>query len=358
MKELLVKETEQLKGLEPSKAEQIKKVFEPMAAMLASFEKAYADVIALEITPKTCALAKRLRLAIGHVRTDADKARKAEKAKYLRAGNAIQGVYNILKDAVADKEEKLQEIENHYDRIVAEKIFALQAEREEELLKYDFDGSTLDLGQMVQPVWTNFLNGTRLNYEAVKDAERKAEEEQLERERKEKISQDRKDLLIPYSQFSNYSSLILDTSENEFIALQADAIKKKRAYEDEQEEIRLENERLRIEKEKAEKKRIADQKKLDAERKRTAEKLRKAGEERKALERKIAADKAEKIRLEKEEAKRIADEEEKAAAAPDKEKILAVIKTLTELVTNLTTDTAMKAVESARDILSDAAEGM
>ncbi len=76
--------------------------------MLESFEEAFNQIMAEEVTEELCGRAKRLRLDISKIRVSADKARKAQKEEYLRAGNAIQGVFNILKFAVTDKEEKAQ----------------------------------------------------------------------------------------------------------------------------------------------------------------------------------------------------------------------------------------------------------
>ena len=191
MNDLAVLEKEQLEGVDPSKAAAIKATFEPMVKMLESFEEAFTEVTGKEINPETCKEAKRLRLDIGKIRVSADKARKTQKEEHLRAGNAIQGVYNILKFAVTDKEEKLKAIEQHFERIEAERTAKLQADRQIELAQYEADGEFIDLGKMTDEVWNNYLTGVRLNYEAVKEAEQKAEFERLAREEAEKAEQDR-----------------------------------------------------------------------------------------------------------------------------------------------------------------------
>jgi len=315
MNEIMVKEEEQLKGLDPAKSAQIKKVFEPMVKMLEGFEGEFKKVTALEMSPDKCKQAKRLRLDIAKVRIEADKVRKIQKEEYLRAGNAIQGVFNILKFAVVDKEEKLKDIELYYEKLEAEKIRQLQADREKELLKYEVDGSTMDLGNMLPEVWTNFLAGTKSNYEAVKEAERKAEEERIERERKQALYETRLKALLVFGELFDRTLLTLETTEEEYQAVLSDVKDAKLEYDKEQEKIRKENERLRIEKEKAEKKRIAEQKKAAA-------KLKKEREEKEALKRKMAEQQAEKERIAKEEADRIAAEQKKAAEAPDKEKFI------------------------------------
>ena len=85
MNELIVKEEEQLKGIEASKAEQIKATFDPMYKMLTAFEEEFKTVSDMEISPAACAKAKDLRLRISKIRISADKERKSLKEEYLGA---------------------------------------------------------------------------------------------------------------------------------------------------------------------------------------------------------------------------------------------------------------------------------
>ncbi len=297
MKELIIKD--ELAGLEESKAKQIEAVFAPMVEMLKGFEKAYNEVVSMDVTEDTCKKAKRLRLDISKIRIDADKIRKVQKEEYTRGGNAVQGVYNILKFAVVDKEEKLKEIETHFERLEEEKKKTLQAEREIELNKYDFDGSTTALGNMDENVWKNFLSGTKLNYEAVKEAERKAEEERLAK-------------------------------------IEADRI--------EQERIKKENEALKKEHEALKKEREAEKKKQDAI-------LKKEREAKEKIEKELADKKAK----EAVEAKNKADAEKKALEAGDSEKLKALLVHFDSLRGGkLKSEVAQTAIKEAYQILSTA----
>ncbi len=320
MNDLLVQENEQLKGLDESKAKQIKAVFEPMVKMLEGFESKYDEIVSLETSPEKCIQAKRLRIDISKIRIDADKVRKIQKEEYLRAGNAIQGVYNILKFAVTDKEDKLKDIELHYERIEKEKKELLQIDRALELSRYEASGDFVDLGNMPDEVWINYLAGIKNNYEAMKEAERKAEVDRIEQEKKEAA---------------------------------------------EREAMRAENERLKIEAEKAEKKRIAEQKKLekerakqeaikleeqkkiDAERVVQENKLKIEREAKEKLEKAIADSLAEERRLKEE----IADEKRKLAAASDKEKLTVISYYLAEQVATVSTIEAKNMIKQARDLV-------
>lgn len=329
MNDLMVLENEELKGIDESKALQIKAVFEPMVKMLEGFEAVYAEVMAKEISPEKCAEAKRLRLDIAKVRIEADKVRKEQKEEYLRAGNAIQGVYNILKFAVTDKEEKLKDVETYYEKIEAEKVAKLAEERKSELEKYEAVNDFVDLGKMPDDVWRNYLAGVKANYEAVKAAEAKAE---------------------------------------------ADRIAKEKAEAEERERIRLENEQLKKEAEKREKARLAEQKKLEAERakqeqalraereKAEAEKriqdeiIRKEREAREKLEREAREKEAERVRLEKLEAEKKAAEARRLELAPDKEKLTIVLSQIELAGKGIKSEKALSVIRAAYKMIKDFTE--
>jgi len=282
MSELIkIESVEELKSVDKSKAKQIKATFDPMVEMLESFESAYNDII-LEseevITDDLMQRAKRLRLDIAKIRIESDKTRKELKEEYLRAGNAVQGTYNIIKWAVQDKENKLKEIEEHFDRLEEERLIKLQSERVVELSKYVDDAEERDLASMDDDVWSAYLGSKKQAHEDRIKAEKKAEEERIAKEK---------------------------------------------AEAEERERIRLENERLKKEAEERERlakieaeKRAKEEAKIkaqqEAERKEHEEALRKEREERERIEAEARA-KQEKIEAElkaKKEAELKAQQEE------------------------------------------------
>ena len=130
-------------GVEESKAKQIEAVFQPMIKMLYQMENEYNNLIKeteeCGVNEKITNNAKSLRIRISKVRIETDKKRKAEKEFYLRGGKAVDGIANILKNAVFEKENNLKEIENYFENIENERISKLQKARESELLKYDVE---------------------------------------------------------------------------------------------------------------------------------------------------------------------------------------------------------------------------
>lgn len=230
-----------------SRAAEIKKTFIPMANMLEKFEKAF-EMVKTEaeekITAEVCHTAKRLRLNIRQVRLDAEKNRVKQKERCLMEGQAIDSVCKILKYAVTEKEEQLKEIETHFEREEENRVKKIQEERMLELSRYDVAGSSLDLGNMDQLVWDNFLEGARVQWENRKEAERKAEEQRIESERKVRQFRERRDTLLPYSSYGSIDLLTEDTPEHLYQTLLTDLKNRKIKDDDEKERIRKENEKL------------------------------------------------------------------------------------------------------------------
>lgn len=269
----------ELTGLDQGKAAQIEAVFAPMVAGLKAIESEYSSVVALDQTPAKSAAARDLRLRIAKVRIEADKVRKVQKEEYLRAGNAIQGVYNILKFAVAEKEDSLKQIEEYYENIEKEKKAKLLGERLASLQALNVDGSSLNLGEMADDVWTAYYAMAKKQYDDVLEAERLAEE-----------------------------------------ARKAEEIRKA----EEEARIREENARLKRE---AEEREEALRKERAIQEAALAEERRKADEERKALELAARKEREERESLEREARKKAEEEEARkkaAEAAPDREKFLAL----------------------------------
>lgn len=246
----------ELQGIEKSKAEQIRATFEPMVVMLQSFEEKFTEVVAeaeKQVTKDVTVKAKRLRIDIGNVRIATEKIRVAQKEEYLRAGKAIDGVSNILKWAVTDKENRLKEIETHFETQEKMRLEALQVARAEMLLPYLPDAYERKLSDMPDDVWDAYLSTKRREYEDRIAAEKQAELDRIAREK---------------------------------------------AEAEERERIKAENERLKAEAEAKEKAMAAERAKAEAERKAMEEK---AAKERAEAERKLLAER-EAARLEAEKA--------------------------------------------------------
>lgn len=324
MNELITLESAELQGIELSKAQQIKAVFDPMSAMLLKFEDDFNKIVEeskVEITKEVTVKAKKLRINIGKVRIATEKTRKDQKEEYLRAGKAIDGVANIVKWAVTDKEEKLEAIEKHFELLEQQRIESLQKEREQDLSQY-VDIIPSDLGTMKDDVWQAYIDTKKRQHEERIEAEKKAEEERVERERRITLHRERKESIIHLWQFVEVKDEdFSEASDEDWIIFVKTLESAKKEHDAEQERTRIENERLKKE---AEEKRKADEierkkredddtkrrEKEAAERKAAEEKARK---EREAYEAKLKKERDEREKIERaERAKREAVERELA----------------------------------------------
>jgi len=251
--EIIKIDAPELNGIEPSKAEQIKKTFEPMANMLKKFETAYAEVIEEAkdgITAEVVIKARRIRLDISKIRIETEKVRKEQKAEYLRAGQAIDGVSKILKWAISDKEEKLAEIEKHQEIQEKKRLDELQIARAEELSLYVEDAHERKLAEMDDDVWSAYLGAKKKEHEDRIEAEKKAEQERIAKEKadaeeRERLKKENEALLKKQEETVRLQRILTEKREKE----EAERIAKEKAIKKAQEEA--------LAKERAEKERIA-----------------------------------------------------------------------------------------------------
>jgi len=293
-------------GLTEEKAKAVRQTFDAVLAGAEELERQYNEIIAKPISPELASEAKALRLKYVKVRTGIAAVHKEQKAFYLSGGRAVDGLKNAYTHAVIGNEEKLKEIEEHYERIEQERLNALQLARAEKLSQYVDDANERDLKRLADDEFDALLAAKKQQHEDRLEAERKAEQERIESARKEAEERER------------------IRKENEQLKKEAEAREKAEAERIAREKAEREKERAE-----AERKAKALQQKLDAEKK-AREKAE--AEQAKAASEKAAAEKAERERV------------KKMMAAPDKEKLLAFADTVAGLVV------PDVGVDSARDI--------
>lgn len=179
-------------GIEESKAADIAAQFKPMLDKMVELEAEYNQVISLPVESNETAIKARvLRMKYVKVRTGTAEIHKQQKAFYLMAGRFVDGWKNAQLFASEGIEKKLEDIEKHYENIEKQRIARLRTEREEILLPYHVENvSSLNLGEMTESVFQNFLLGTKTAYENKIEAERLAEERRLAELEAERIRQE------------------------------------------------------------------------------------------------------------------------------------------------------------------------
>lgn len=317
-------------GIESTKAKEIEAMFSPMLEKMKELEAEYNDIVQQPITEQLCAEARLLRLEYVKVRTGTAKIHKEMKDFYLRGGRLVDGWKNAQLAASQEIEAVLAKIERHYEILEQERKEALKAKREA-LLQPFTDILPAGLDTMANDVFENYLTGVKVAHQARIEAEKKAEKERQEQERKDKLHAQRKESILHLWNYLSENQQVLhfgSLTPDEWAVLVDGANQRKKAYEKEQEQLRIEKERLQKEAREREKQIEEERKKarierdkreyeLSLERKRIADLEAKQAAEEKA--RQEAIEKAKK----KAEAERKAKEaeERKLRLAPDKEKL-------------------------------------
>ena len=255
-------------GLKEENVKNIEKAFLPKIAEREGLEIIYKELISSEITEELCNRAKETRNQLVKVRTGIAQVHKTQKAFFLASGKFVDAWKNKETLPVVQMEEKLLELEKHFENIEKERIQKLQESRMLELEKFEPDYIPDELGMMNENVWDNFRNGVEMNYKFIKQteliaeqkritAEKKAEYDSIEKERITQLEKDRMIVAAPLSSFiADFENIVFaDLAEYKFSNLISKALRLKNEQEHKQEQIKVENERLKREVE--EKERVA-----------------------------------------------------------------------------------------------------
>jgi len=268
----LILKTPALQIIEKSKAEKIKQTFEPMVKMFEIFEKNYNEVIKLsekEITNEVTSKAKRLRIDIGKVRIETGKLKDKQKEYIKLEDKAIMGVHNIIIWAVKEKEDKLKEIEKHFEIQEQKRLEKLQNDRAEKLSKYVEDAFERDLAKFTDEEWTLYFSAKKKMYEDEQAAIKQAEKESIAKEKAKKEEQERiKKENARLKKEREERDLQLKLEAEKRAKIEAERIaKEKKEKEIREEKARKEKEvyELKLKKEREERERIEKEERLKRE---------------------------------------------------------------------------------------------
>jgi hypothetical protein len=272
----------------------------------------YLEVMQMDINdPETAKEAKKARLLIRDNRTKGFEAQRvADKKVPLRLGQFIDAVYGSETAENVRMEGALESIEKHAENLEKQRLEELQRERIKLAIPYVHEDFYFpNLSSMDQEVFDAYLQTKKNTFEARIAAEKKAEQERLERERIQSLHNERFQLLLPMWQFvedkdANFGILTQEVFE---YFLQSKEMQKVE-FEKEQEQIRIENQKLREEAEKkeaeAKKEREVQEAAMAKERKKAQEAAEKERKEKEALEAQLKKERDEKAA---EEAKKQAE---------------------------------------------------
>lgn len=263
-------------------------------------ESQYDDVIKLDLDDvETAKKARALRLLIKDNRTKGVLVwHKTTKEFFLKGGQFVDAIKNKEVAENERMEEQLEKIEKYAEIQEQKKQKELSDFRIETLTPYsEFVPMGLNFGTMNDEEFGKVLNGARLQHDAKIESEKKAELLIIENERLDKLENQRRLEVAPFVQFISESQDLRNMSDVNYSNFLQNLQNAKSDYEKEQEKIRIENEKLKADKEKADK---------------AAQKLKEESDKKLAKEK---ADAAEKIRIEKEKSDKLQKELDDKKAA-------------------------------------------
>jgi len=247
--------------------------------------------------------ARETRLELKNIRVEVEKTRKQLKEQSIRENKAIDGISNVIKALIVPAEEYLENQEKFAERLETERKAKVEAERINQLSKFveGAENYSLHPDLMSEETFSKLLENSRLAFEARKKAEEDVEKARLAQIEADRIEQER--------------------IRQENAKLKIEAEKREKELAKEREKIAKEN---AIREAKLAKERAEQQKKLEAEQKKQRDLEEKLRQQKEAQLKKEAEELA-KVEAEK---KRIEEEARKKLLAPDKEKLLELALSL------------------------------
>lgn len=279
MENQIVKIEPQQYGLQEKDAQNLTTGLNPILQERDLMMKIYQDVLVMDIEdPLTSSKARELRLQLRDNRTKGIIPwHKNAKEFFLRGGQFVDAIKNKEIQANEAMEERLEQIEKHYEIKEKERKETIHKERIEKIMPYVEDITGLDFRDMPDDIFdAYFSTKVKIHNERI-EAEKRAEEERLEAERKVKLHTERKEKLLDYWQYLNDEKKNIsfgEIEENAFYEIVAEVKKLKEEALAEAERIRIDNERLAKEKAEAEERERKIREQAEAERKALEEKAR------------------------------------------------------------------------------------
>lgn len=272
---------------------------------------------------KEMAEARTARLKLREVRIRVEKTRQELKEDSLRVGKAIDGAANIIKALIAPVEEHLEKQEKFAESLAKKRLQDRYAERVRLLSAFLSDLTVYNLETMADESFQALLDKSHAEHLAKQEAEKKAELERIEKQKKVDLYHKRKELLIPYWQFLKGDQPSIDFGEipeDSFQIILKEVKEAKKQKDVADEKMRLENEKLKKEAEDRDKKTAEEREKRE-----NLEKQMREREEEDRKQKQLVADQQAKEKAEQDELER------KKLLAPDRDKLFALAEALKEV---------------------------
>lgn len=175
-------------GIEESKATELIGNLPQIKGERQILEQMYEQVILLDIEDKnTSKKAKELRFKIKENRTKGIEVwHKTSKDFFLKGGQFVDAIKRLEIAVNQRMEENLEQIEKHFEIKEAKRKQELSELRIAELELYsEFVPMGINFGELSDEEYLKIFNGSKLQYEAKLEADKKAEEQRIAQEKAE-----------------------------------------------------------------------------------------------------------------------------------------------------------------------------
>jgi hypothetical protein len=199
--------------------------------------------------PEHVEIARRISIDLGRIRSRKDAVKKEQKDYYLKVGRFIDALSNTVEGMITLTQDEAKEHAKYFENLEKQRLEKLREERLALISPY-MENPPLGLDLINEDTFHIMLTGAKKAHEDRIEAERIAEELRLEKERIEKLHHERRELMLPIYQFwpgSEKNPDFGNISDKEFKKFMSDAKKSKEIYDQEQARIREENDRLKAE---------------------------------------------------------------------------------------------------------------
>jgi chromosome segregation ATPase len=185
-KELVIVEPKEF-NIEPTKAISIQSSFMPKVAERDGYVAIYKELLSREISKDLVGEAGELRRKLVKVRTGIADIHKTEKSFYLQAGRFVDALKNALTLPVTQMEEKLSEVENHFEEIERKEKEARIEARKSRIaeISNELDIPDFEFVNLSDDSFDLFLSGIKQRHEDRIAAEVKAEKDRVAAEKAE-----------------------------------------------------------------------------------------------------------------------------------------------------------------------------
>jgi len=308
--------------------------------------KVAAALLAKESEALSSAEARALRLQMVKARTSITATKDESKSDIKLSGNIIDWFHNKGRDRLAAAEARLMKIEKEEERAETARVQALKDERAEALATIEHEHFGANLGMMSAEQWGAYHQQAKDAFLARREREAKAKveaEAAAKKEAEEREAQRMENIRLR----DERDKALAEARKKEAAAARAAEIARQQADI----ELMKEREAARIEREKIEAAAAEDRRKaieaaaIETRKREAAEAAAKAENAKLEAEAKALRDaEAKRIADEKAEAEAKAEAEKKAAAAPDKAKLMEFAVKVRSLVVPLAKSEAGQAV--------------